>query len=288
VKEGDIYDSLHLQASLLRISDDLIDTFQRGYSKDPFYKAKFAEVKRQYSKTGSLPLEYNNLVLEDAEVYAFTPLTAELITVNSRRYLLYLREGNKLCLCVPRVLHVLFLQMAQDRNNHAGIERTYHKLRESYFIKGCSSVIKDYIRQYPSCLINKPTNYTLSSRLLPISAPASPWELVTMDFVVKLPPWTPRKGLWSQLLGKAEKLAYDSFLTITDKLTKYIVLVLDCKTWSEEQWTQAYFDKVFPIFGVPGGPWFGVRFNVLDHNLRLNEDGLHRYDCIQPTVRRPE
>jgi hypothetical protein len=284
--DGDIYDSLHLQASMLRISDDLIDRFQRGYSEDPFYKSKFAEMKRQYSRTGSLPIEYNNLVLEDAEVNAFTPPAAEPVTINSRRYLLYLREGEKLRLCVPRSLYTPFLQMAHDRNNHAGIERAYHKLRQSYFIKGCSSVIKDYIRHCPSCLVNKPTNYTPSGRLVPVSAPASPWELVTMDFVVKLPPCTPKKGLWSQLLGKAEKPAYDSFLTIMDKLTKYVVLVPGCETWSAEQWAQAYFDKVFPVFGVPGA-MISDRGSVFVSTFWTTIFGLMKTDCIATTAYNP-
>jgi hypothetical protein len=44
--------------------------------------------------------------------------------------------------------------MAHDRHNHAGFERTYQRLRQSYFLKGGSSIIRDYIRHCPSCLIN--------------------------------------------------------------------------------------------------------------------------------------
>jgi hypothetical protein len=157
--DGDIYDSLQLQASMLRISDDLIDKFQRGYGEDPFYKSKFSEMKRRFSKQGSLPVEYNNLILEDAEINAFTPPAEEPVTLNSRRYLLYLKESDRLRLCIPRSLHAPFLQMPHDRNNYAGVERTYQKLRHSYFIKGCSAIVKDYIRHCPSCLINKPNNF---------------------------------------------------------------------------------------------------------------------------------
>jgi hypothetical protein len=284
--EEDIYEALHLQASMLRISDDLIEKFQRGYSEDPYYKTKFAEMKRQYSKNGSLPIEYNNLVLEDAEINAFTPPAKEPLTLNSRRYLLYLRDGERLRLCIPRSLHAPFLQMAHDRNNHSGVERTYQKLRQSYFIKGCSSVVKDYIRHCPSCLINKPTNFTPSGRLMPISAPASPWELVTMDFVVKLPPCKPKTGLWSQLTGHPNTPAYDSFLTITDKLTKYVVLVPGCETWTAQQWAEAYFEKVFPTFGVPAA-MISDRGSVFVSLFWTTIFKMMKTDCIATTAYNP-
>jgi hypothetical protein len=247
----DIYDSLHLQASMLRISDDFIDRLQKGYNDDPFYKTKFAEMKRRYAKEGSLPIEFNNLLLEDAELHSFTPQAEGPVLPGSRRYILYLKEGDKLRLCIPRSMTAMFLQMAHDRHNHGGFERTYQRLRQTYFMKGASGLIRDYIAHCPSCLINKPTNYTPSGKLTPITAPQSPWELVTMDFVVKLPESRPTSGLWSQLKGQTGLPAYDSFLTITDKLTKYVMLVPGRESWTAEEWAEAYFEKVFPVFGVP-------------------------------------
>jgi hypothetical protein len=176
--------------------------------------------------------------------------------------------------------------MAHDRNNHAGIERTYQKLRTNYFLKGASGVIKDYIKHCPSCLINKPVNYTPSGKLMPITAPASPWELVTMDFVVKLPPCKPKGGLWAQLTGHTSTPAYDSFLTITDKLTKYVVLVPGCETWTARQWAEAYFDKVFPIFGVPGAA-ISDRGSVFVSLFWTTIFNLMKTDCIATTAYNP-
>jgi hypothetical protein len=72
-----------------------------------------------------------------------------------------------------------------------------------------------------------------------------------MDFVVKLPESRPKSGLWSQLKGRTGLPGYDSFLTVTDKLTKYVMLVPGRESWTAEEWADAYFEKVFPIFGVP-------------------------------------
>jgi hypothetical protein len=271
---------------MLRISDDLIDKFQRGYSEDPYYKTKFSEMKRQYAKGGTLPIEYNNLVLEDAEINAFTPPNDQPVTINSRRYLLYLKEGDKLRLFVPRSLFGPFLEMAHDRHNHAGVERTYQRLRHSYFMKGSSSIIRDYIRHCPSCLINKPNNHTPSGKLIPITAPASPWELVTMDFVVKLPKCTPKTGLWSQFTGKPNLPGYDSFLTITDKLTKYVIIVPGCENWDAKQWATAYFDKVFPIFGVPAA-MISDRGSIFVSLFWTTVFELMKTDCIATTAYKP-
>jgi hypothetical protein len=168
------------------------------------------------------------------------------------------------------------------------VERTYQKLRSNYFMKGATGIIKDYIQHCPACLINKPVNYTPSGKLIPITAPSSPWELVTMDFVVKLPPCSPSNGLWAKLTGKPDLPTYDSFLTITDKLTKYVVLVPGCESWSAEMWAQAYFDCVFPTFGVPAATKFrqriGVRVPVLDHDIQPNEDRLYSHYRLQPAV----
>jgi hypothetical protein len=81
----------------------------------------------------------------------------------SRRYVLYLKEKDRLRLCVPRSRIQPFMQMAHDKNGHPGFERTYQRIRQSYFIKGASAVIRDYIQHCPSRLIHKPTNYTPSS-----------------------------------------------------------------------------------------------------------------------------
>jgi hypothetical protein len=284
--DNDIYEALQIQATMLRISDDLIEKFQRGYAQDPFYKTKFAEMKRQVAKQGSLPVEYNNLVLQDAEINAFTPPAAEPLTLNSRRYLLYLKENDKLRLCIPRSLYAPFLEMAHDRHNHAGFDRAYQKIRHSYFIKGSSAIIRDYIRHCPSCLINKPNNYTSSGRLISISAPSSPWELVTMDFVVMLPPCAPKTGLWSQLVGKPDIPTYDAFLTITDKLTKYVVIVPGCEKWDAKQWAQAYFNEVFPIFGVPAA-MISDRGSVFVSLFCNTIFGLMKTDCIATTAYNP-
>jgi hypothetical protein len=107
-----------------------------------------------------------------------------------------------------------------------------------------------------------------------------------MIFVVKVPPCKPKGDLWAQLTGHTKTPAYNSFLTITDKSTKYVVLVPGCETWTAQHWAQAYFNNVFPIFGVPGAAISdcGSVFVSLFWTTIFN---LMKTDCIATTAYNP-
>jgi hypothetical protein len=107
-----------------------------------------------------------------------------------------------------------------------------------------------------------------------------------MDFVVKLPACTPKTGLWAQLLGKPGLPAYDSFLTITDKLTKYVVIVPGCESWDAKQWATAYFEEVFPTFGVPASI-ISDRGSIFVSMFWTTVFGLMKTDCIATTAYNP-
>jgi hypothetical protein len=220
--EPDIYDTLQVQGTIVHVSDELVDQFQKGYDSDPFFKGKFAELRRRFAGApeAELPIIYNNLMLEDAELHTHTPQASG---AKKRRFLIFLVEGETLRLCIPKDLHKPFLEMGHDRHNHAGIDRTYQRLRRSYYMKSMSRVVQDYVKHCPVCLINKPPKFQPSGKLIPIAAPSLPWELVTMDFVVKLPESSPVHGLWEKIT-LAPRPAYDSLLTITCKLTKHVRL----------------------------------------------------------------
>jgi hypothetical protein len=79
-------------------------------------------------------------------------------------------------------------------------------------MKNMAKVVKDYVQHCPSCLTNKPPKFVPAGKLQPIKAPSVPWELVTMDFVVKLPPSTPKGHIWDRIAGKggSKESQYDS------------------------------------------------------------------------------
>lgn len=85
--------------------------------------------------------------------------------------------------------------MAHNKHTHAGIERTYYALQRAYVMRGMYRVVRNYVKHCSSCLVNKPMKHAPRANLIPISAPAAPWELITMDFVVKLHECKPTGGL---------------------------------------------------------------------------------------------
>jgi hypothetical protein len=61
--------------------------------------------------------------------------------------------------------------------------------------------------------------------------------MVTLDLVVKLPPSTTDR--------------FDSFMSVTDKLTKMIMLIAGREDWSVVDWANAFFKQYYRRWGVP-------------------------------------
>jgi transposase InsO family protein len=64
-------------------------------------------------------------------------------------------------------------------------------------------------------------------------------QTVSLDLIVKLPEST------------FENNQYDSLMTITDKLTKMVTLILGRENWSATQWADAFFKHYYRRWGVP-------------------------------------
>jgi hypothetical protein len=111
------------------------------------------------------------------------------------QFLLYLVEGSNMRLVVPKDLHQTFLQLADGRNNQTGIDCTYQRLRTNYFINGMAKVVKEYVSHCPACLLNRPPKFKPTGSLHPIRPAASRWNLVTINFVVKMLLSMPSRGM---------------------------------------------------------------------------------------------
>jgi hypothetical protein len=126
---------------MVHVWDNMVDKLQTAYMEDKYLHTKFAELKRRFAKAGILPVVYIGLMLEDATVdgaYLRTedasvkPTRVGSRALDSYKFLVYLVEGQQIRLCIPRRLQKMFLELAHDRHNHGGIDRTYHRLRQHY------------------------------------------------------------------------------------------------------------------------------------------------------------
>jgi hypothetical protein len=139
--------------------------------EDPYIRPKFSELRRRFAHTKSLPVEYINFRLVNASVNVNAAPDAVFTAAETleTKFLLYLVEGDNTRLVIPKDLHRTFLELAHDKNNHAGIDRTYQRLRQHYFMKGMAKVVKDYVPHFPACLINKPPKFTSTASYNPFA-----------------------------------------------------------------------------------------------------------------------
>jgi hypothetical protein len=77
-------------------------------------------------------------------------------------------------------------------------------------------MVKEVIGGYNTCIRNKASRYAPYRIIQSLDIPRTPWTLIALDFVVKL------------LLSRdpITGIEYDSILVVTDRLTKYIYIIL--------------------------------------------------------------
>lgn len=117
-------------------------------------------------------------------------------------------------LCIPSNCHKMFFETAHDKNTHAGFHKAYSELRQNYYIKNLSRSLRSYISSCPFCQQNNTLRHRPYGKLQPTEAPESPIQMVTLDLITKLPE------------SKLDGISYDSMMTITDKLTKMVTLII--------------------------------------------------------------
>jgi hypothetical protein len=68
--EHDIYEELfHMEplTSVIHVSDDMVDKLQKAYMNDPYVRPKFSELRRRFSHSKTLPVDYINFRLVNAD-----------------------------------------------------------------------------------------------------------------------------------------------------------------------------------------------------------------------------
>ena len=101
-----------------------------------------------------------------------------------------------------------------------------------------------YINSCPQCQKNKTSTHKLYRQLQPISSLTSPCEMITMDFITKLPPSRYDNIVFSNTM-------FDTILIITDKLSKMVTLIPGREDWNATVWAQAFYDNYYKRWGMP-------------------------------------
>ena len=120
-------------------------------------------------------------------------------------------------------------RLTHDLISHPGYNRTYERLAESIHIMNLSKKLHEWIRHCPQCQINQTTRHRLYKTLQLIILLGKPFHTLTMDFILAL---------------FTTKEEFNCILTITDKFSKVITLLLNKKTYLGLDWVNDVLDRL--------------------------------------------
>lgn len=143
-------------------------------------------------------------------------------------------------LCIPDFDGLIkeVFEMAHDEAGHPGYIRTHERITQTLFIQRLSQRLHDYLRHCPQCRLNQTPRHKPYGSLQPILTPPEPYYTVTIDFVLALPTFTLDR--------------FDCLLTVTDKFSKRITLILGRETFKAKDWALALLDRLLLVdWGLP-------------------------------------
>src|ERR1700685_309642 len=108
---------------------------------------------------------------------------------------------------------------------HGGYAKTYNRIASTYYWPRMSRDIKWYVSTCDICQKSKPKHHAPVRLLQCILIPTQPFEVVSVDFIPKLP-----------LSDEFNNI----FVTV-DKLTKYVVFIPTTTTVSEKETADLFF-----------------------------------------------
>ncbi len=120
---------------------------------------------------------------------------------------------------------------------HPRISNTLTLIQPHYWWPGIKEYITNYIQGCRICQMNKINTHPTHPPIFPITPTSSlPFQMVTIDFVIKLPP----------------SYGYDSILTITDHdVSKGSIFIPYTKSIDSVGIAELYAKYVFLHYGIP-------------------------------------
>ncbi|GAA5918271.1 hypothetical protein JCM5296_006268, partial [Sporobolomyces johnsonii] len=131
------------------------------------------------------------------------------------------------------------LEQAHRTAGHMGFEKTLAAARRAYWWKDMVQDARDYVAACEQCRRGKSSTTRPLGLLHPLDTPSRPFERVGMDFIVGLP----RVAFAG--------VAVDSILTVTDYLSKLVILIPLPSTSTAANVADLFLGHVYRRFGLP-------------------------------------
>ncbi|KAH9680855.1 hypothetical protein KPL71_026714 [Citrus sinensis] len=133
---------------------------------------------------------------------------------------IYLPENSPLIPAIIQEIH---------DSSHEGFYKSFHRIREVFFVKHMKETLKNYIKQCDVCQRHKVDHQSPSGLLQPLPIPMEVWSDISMDFIDGLPP---SKG--------------KSFLfVVVDRLSKYAHFIPMSHPYSAPKGTHFNFSSSY-------------------------------------------
>ncbi|GAA5984568.1 hypothetical protein JCM11641_006552 [Rhodosporidiobolus odoratus] len=182
------------------------------------------------SKIVASPSAHAGFVVEDGLVFCNVGKEWRLVIPAGR----HLRDDSREASFVETIV-----QWCHEMVGHLGVSKTLSYARRFFWWKSMGADVGDFCRSCEGCARNKPSTSASFGFLHPFDPPSRCWSQVGMDFIVGLPP------------SLFHSSPVDSILTVTDYLSKMVVLIPLLSTATALDVANLFHLHVFCRFGLP-------------------------------------
>lgn len=152
--------------------------------------------------------------------------------------LLYLREGERMCIPNDPKIKTILLQEVHDSAlaGHPGLDKTYTRLSQIAYWPNMRKHVEKYVKSCHTCRVSKIQTNKPNGLLQPLPIPDRPWTHVAMDLIVHLPK-TVRQN--------------DAITVVVDRFSKAAHFIACRSACSAQDLADLFFKNIVRLHGLP-------------------------------------